>query len=405
MSEFHFLQPLDVLYLRGNRLFGDSSATGEAIMPPWPSMAAGAIRSQLLASHSVDSGQFAQGNAALSGTLAQSLGTPDQPGDFRISHFLLAKSQACVGATPTSGPAEQVEVYLPLPADVVVLAENGSKQAHYLQPHYLPAAIQTSDLCPQIPVLRTAKQAKPEGGLWLNSAGIQAWLNGQAIDASHLVESKSLWKIDSRLGIALDAQGRTTEEGQLYTVETVALGEPIKSGSAPQFNVGFLTGIAGADNLLPADGVLRLGGDGRGAQHTRIEWQPPHPDWAAIAQSKRFRLLLTTPGLFEQGWLLPGMTAQNGGYLWKTNDFSAHLVTASTARAETISGWDIASNQPKPALKAVSSGSVYWFDQFEGEVSALQKLLEHSLFHIDAYPDRKRCAEGFNNIMIAAWPR
>lgn len=165
MSEFHFLQPLDVLYLRGNRLFGDSSATGEAIMPPWPSMVAGAIRSQLLASHGVDSGQFAQGNAALSGALAQSLGTPDQPGDFRISHFLLAKSQACVGATPTSRPAEQVEVYLPLPANVVVLAENGSKQAHYLQPHRLPAAIQTSAPCPQIPVLRTAKQAKAEGGL------------------------------------------------------------------------------------------------------------------------------------------------------------------------------------------------------------------------------------------------
>ncbi|PPD19349.1 MAG: type III-B CRISPR module-associated protein Cmr3, partial [Methylobacter sp.] len=247
MSEFHFLQPLDVLYLRGNRLFGDSSATGEAIMPPWPSMAAGAIRSQLLASHGVDSGQFAQGNAALSGGLAQSLGTPDQPGDFRISHFLLAKSQACEGATPTSRPAEQVEVYLPLPGDVVVLEENGSKQVHYLQPHRLHAVIQTSAPCQQIPVLRTAKQAKPAGGLWLNSAGIQAWLNGQAIDSSHLVESKSLWKIDSRLGIALDAQGRTTEEGQLYTVETVALAE----------DLGFLTGAAGAENLLPANGVLR----------------------------------------------------------------------------------------------------------------------------------------------------
>lgn len=393
MSEFHFLQPLDVLYLRGNRLFGDSSATGEAIMPPWPSMAAGALRSQLLASHGVDSGQFAQGNAALSGVLAECLGTPDQPGDFRISHFLLANAQASVGATPTSRPAQEVEVFLPLPADVVVLTETDNKQTHYLQPHRLPATIQTSAPFPQIPVLRTAKQAKPEGGLWLNSAGIQAWLNGQVIDASHLVESKSLWKIDSRLGIALDAQGRTTEEGQLYTVETVALGK----------GIGFLTGITGADNLLPADGILRLGGDGRGAQHSRIEWQPPHPDWAAIAQSKRFRLLLTTPGLFEQGWLLPGMTAQNGGYLWKTNEFSAHLVTASTARAETISGWDIANNQPKPALKAVSSGSVYWFDQFEGEVSALQKLVEHGLFFIDTYPDRKRYAEGFNAILIGAW--
>ena len=36
-----FLEPHDVLYLRGNKLFGDAGAHGEALMPPWPSMAAG----------------------------------------------------------------------------------------------------------------------------------------------------------------------------------------------------------------------------------------------------------------------------------------------------------------------------------------------------------------------------
>jgi CRISPR-associated protein Cmr3 len=346
-------------------------------------MAAGAIRSQLLASHNVNSGQFAENKEALTGALAASLGTPEQPGDFRLSHFLLAK----YGASLT-------EVYLPVPADVVVLEENANKHIHYLEPHILPEAIQTSSVCLQIPVLRTAKQAKPEAGLWLNLAGIQAWLNGHPINASHLVESKALWKIDSRLGIALDAQGRTTDDGQLYTVETVALAD----------DIGFLTGIAGAENLMPANGVIRFGGDGRGAQQTRVEWQPPQPDWDVIAQSKRFRLLLSTPGLFEQGWLLPSMTEENGNYRWKTNDFSANLVTVSTPRAETISGWDIAKNQPKPALKAVSTGSVYWFDQFEGQISALKKLVENGLFSIDANPDKKRTAEGFNNIIIAAWP-
>lgn len=119
MTEFHFLQPLDVLYLRGNRLFGDSSATGEAIMPPWPSLAAGALRSQMLASHGIDVGQFACNKTVLSGALAQSLGTPEQPGDFRISHFLLANYEASVEATPSS---RQLNVYWPLPADVVVTA-------------------------------------------------------------------------------------------------------------------------------------------------------------------------------------------------------------------------------------------------------------------------------------------
>jgi CRISPR-associated protein Cmr3 len=392
MSEFHFLQPLDVLYLRGNRLFGDSSATGEALVPPWPSMAAGALRSQLLAGHGVDVGRFAQGKADLSGALLQSLGTPEQPGDFRVSHFLLAKYENPLGETPTPRLSD---VYLPLPADVVVTADaNGAQQARMLQPQRLPNTIQTSAPCPQIPVLQTEKPAKPEGGLWLNSAGMQAWLNGQPIGADAWVAGNALWKIDSRLGIALVAQSRTTGDGQLYTVDAVALAE----------NVGFLAGVANADGLLPQCGVLRLGGDGRGAEQFKVDWRPLQPDWDTIQRTRRFRLLLTTPGLFEQGWLLPGVKLQNGTYVWQTNGFSAQLVSASIARAETVSGWDIAVNHPKPALKAVSTGSVYWFDRFEGDVGTLEKLVEHGLFHLDGYPDEKRRAEGFNNIMIGVWP-
>lgn len=386
MSEFHFLQPLDVLYLRGNRLFGDSSAAGEAVMLPWPSMAAGALRSQLLAGHDIDVGRFAQGKAALPGALAQSLGTPEQPGGFRVSHFLLGKYD--------SDTHTLQNVYLPLPADVVVVADGDNRKIHALQPHGLPDAIQTSSPCLQIPVLRTDTQVKPEGGLWLNGKGIKAWLNGQSIHAKHLVESKALWKTDSRLGIALETQSRTTGEGQLYTVDAVALAD----------SVGFVVGVRGADSMLPKNGVLRLGGDGRGARHLKLDWQALQPDWSAIKKSSRFRLMLSTPGLFEQGWLLPGMKQQNGAYLWQTPEFSAKLITASISRAETVSGWDIAINQPKPALKAVSTGSVYWFDQFEGETMALQKLIEHGLFHPDAYPDDKRRAEGFNNILIGVWP-
>lgn len=383
MTEFHFLQPMDVLYLRGNRLFADASTPGEAVMPPWPSLPAGALRSQILAAQGIDSGRFAMGDAKLPKAVAQCLGTPTEPGDFRISHFLLAKTEA----------GQITDIFMPLPSDLIVTEDKAEIQ--YLQPQGLAPQILCNAPCGKLPVFRTAKQVKPDSGLWLNTQGIESWLNALPIQPEQLVESSQLWQTDARLGIALDESARTTLKGQLYTVDTVDMAE----------GVGFLTGVSGASGLLPLTGVVRLGGDGRGARHGKVAWAMPEPDWSSIEQSKRFRLLLTTPGLFESGWLLPGMTEQNGEIIWQSDDFSAQLVAASIARAETISGWDLADNKPKPALKAVNSGGVYWLERFQGSLDALHKLVNEGLTRIAVYPEKRRAAEGFNNIMIAAWPR
>ena len=52
--ETRFLEPLDVLFLRGNKLFGDPGSFGESLIPPWPSVVAGALRSRMLADDRVD---------------------------------------------------------------------------------------------------------------------------------------------------------------------------------------------------------------------------------------------------------------------------------------------------------------------------------------------------------------
>ena len=93
MTDYRFIEPLDVLYLRGNKLFGDAGSYGEALMPPWPSLAAGALRSRMLADHGIDLAAFAQAGErlpGLSGALHACLGTPQKPGNFRVSLFTLA---------------------------------------------------------------------------------------------------------------------------------------------------------------------------------------------------------------------------------------------------------------------------------------------------------------------------
>ena len=80
-----FIEPLDVLFLRGNQLFGEPGSYGEALMPPWPSVAAGALRTRILSDDSVDMAAFAAGRAA-----HPQLGTPQAPGGFVLQGFQVA---------------------------------------------------------------------------------------------------------------------------------------------------------------------------------------------------------------------------------------------------------------------------------------------------------------------------
>ncbi|MEZ5581388.1 MAG: type III-B CRISPR module-associated Cmr3 family protein [Candidatus Competibacteraceae bacterium] len=381
MIEYRFIEPLDVLYLRGNKLFDGAGAHGAALMPPWPSLAAGALRSRMLADGGVDVAGFARGEPISDARLAEVLGTPAKPGSFRIAAFTLAQRINGV-----------IEPCFPLPADVVVTSQD-LEAARYLQPTAINPVLRSSTPLPQLPLLRAAKPGKPIGGLWLNGEGWRAYMNGEPLAKDHLLRSSKLWQTDPRLGIALKGSLGTAQTGMLYTAETVALCE----------NTGFLAGIQGADGALPAHGLLRFGGDGRGATITACAAELPEPDWQRIESEKRFRLILATPGIFEQGWRLPGLESDNSWH--GPDDCSARLVAACVNRADTVSGWDLAKWQPKPAQRAAPTGSVYWFDEFQGSTEALDKLATEGFWSLSSYPDLSRQAEGFNNVFIASWPR
>lgn len=373
-----FIEPLDVLILRGNKLFADAGSHGEALMPPWPSVAAGALRSRMLIDAGIDPAAFAAGRASIAPELAAALGSVAQPGSFRIAHFGLARHAGKDGD-------HTFEALLPLPADISV-DEHGHATA--LQPTRLHAALASSHPLPLPPTLLQSAAGKPKTGLWLTAAGIAAWQQGQALSAAqrHWVAASELWSLDSRLGIALEAGRNTAADGQLYTSEAVAL-KP---------DVGFVAHIAGADGLIPQGGLLRFGGDGHAASVKACTVSLPRADTRALASTQRFRLLLTSPGIFPDGWRLPGMQADGR---WQFHGASARLASAALPRLETLSGWDVALHRPKPALRAVPTGSVYWLDDFQGDPAALDALAGEGL----PLDDRSRRAEGFNNCLLAAW--
>lgn len=368
--EYRYIEPLDVLFLRGNKLFGDPGSYGESLIPPWPSVAAGAIRSRMLVDDGVDLNAFADGNDP-----HPTLGTPTQPGSFMLQGFYMARQM--------NG---QTEVLVAPPADLVISNDDNDKlQVQRLTPQAVD--LLSSFALPKLPVLAQGERKKAVTGYWLTQAGWQTYLDGQTPTATQLVASSELWGIDPRAGIGMSEATRSVEDGKLFSAQAVAM----------KLNVGFLAAVSGAKP--PADGLLRLGGDGRAASISKVTVQLPEPDYTAIAASKRCRIVLTSPGLFTQGWLLPGTDSDNRVNL---EGISARLVSACVPRSETVSGWDLAKRQPKAAQRVAPVGSVYWLEDLQASPEALRKLAESGLWG-DPCEDAWRRAEGFNQLTFAAY--
>lgn len=370
-----FIEPLDVLALRGNRLFGDAGSHGQSLMPPWPSVAAGALRSQILAHEGIDPRAFAAGAADHPG-----LGTPAQPGPFTLTAFNLARR--------TGG---KVEPLYPPPADLIIQRVSNRLAVERLHPRLPAAGIQTSSPLASIAVLSTGRRGKPVGGHWLTAAAWSAYLAGHPVAPEQLVAAIDLWRLDHRVGVGLDPVLQRADDGKLFSVSVVVMGR----------DAGFLARVTGVQ-AVPG-GTLRFGGDGRGAAVSSAEVAWPQPDLQAIASTGRARLVLTAPGLFSQGWLPEGAQPQGDASVrFEAPGVRARIVCAAVARAEVVSGFDIALHQPKTALRAAPSGSVYWLDELDASAEALGKLAERGLWPGDRHDDPRR-AEGFNRFTFATF--
>ena len=405
-TNYYYVRPTDSLFVRGNLAFGDSGEHGSGLMPPPPSLFAGAFRSSLLGRDASQLSSFFGDGMCSDAALAQCLGTPEVPGDFCITWLSLAGEPGQSGPAASSGA--QPEPVMPLPADLLMLG----KSFVTLEPRPVAAGVASAGDLPLRATLVFAKQEKPKGGLYLSAKGFSQHLGGQRPEPAHGIESKHLYQRDPRLGIGLNADARTAEEGQIYTTEGFAFSPKNEQTAAKFASTGFLVGIQGVADLMPIEGVLRLGGDGRSAHYRRVAFNPAtqgffeaHLRGGGGKSLTRFRLILQTPALFTQGWLPQGVTCQDdGSYRLQGDGFSARLACAALGRRDTVSGWDLFQWAPKPAQAAVPAGSVYWFDELVGDVGKLAAWVNQGLWPQNRAPlQQSRRAEGYNRALLGAW--
>ncbi|MGQ9859911.1 MAG: type III-B CRISPR module-associated Cmr3 family protein [Thermodesulfobacteriota bacterium] len=397
------IEPLDVICARGNRLFGEPGSFGAAVMPPWPSVFAGALRSMILAAQGADPRDLLLGK--VSGDLAEAIGNgvptdrqleggtkeyAVRAGRFRVSWLSLQKDG---------------EPVVPQPADL------WGHPPIFLKLTELPSGVKASGALGNYLIKHAKVHSKHRGGRFLTLRGLCQYLQGKAPPESEVVSSSELWVSEERIGIGMNSDLRTVETGKLFTTEAIRL---LKKTS-------FLLGVEGADAVLPSSGLLRLGGDGRGA-HVESAVSCDPTEWVDIAQiqkSGRFRLILSTPGVFPGGWLPVGVDPKDHRLEWSLEgaNMTAKLVSAVLGRFDVISGWDLAREQPKTAQRVVPAWSVYWFDEVGGAVEkVLKRVLRGGLWEVsrslleppeteEALLWAERKAEGFNNVLIGVWPQ
>jgi len=368
-----FVEPNDVLMFRDGRPFaGGEDHFARCVFPPYPSTFYGAIRSHILSVRWPEFKRF-RDSRDIPEDLRKEIGTPETTGEMMISRFSIAERTH-------NG---RVGLLYPMPRDIV--QDKDTKDVFKISPQDL----NTSDIMSNIPHglnyawLYREEVIETING-YLSTGEMERYLSGGI--PSSWKKADEIYEKEPRTGILKDRARRSVQTGGLYSVEYLRLNN----------GIGFAIEVLNTD-LLPSSGVMRLGGDHRSAFYKTTTWDDIRTDpiRQVIEQNRRFKLLLTTPAIFKQGWLPSWMDRAT---LEGTIDtLRVKLLGACTGNSVGVGGFDLVKGMPKVMKRAVPAGSVYYFEVIEGDTETI-----FDRFWLKSISD-ERTEEGFGITLIGGW--
>jgi len=351
-----FLGAVDVWLFRDGRPFDAlSDHRAESLFPPYPSVIQGAIRSHHLVVKGVD--------LCNKQKIAEAVGTTEDYKSLRLrGPFIVRRENG------------KIVRYLPQPADAVkVTGGEKHKIKTASPPQAVPDTIATGSATTHLLGLQD-EPVKGEPNLWFAEKTLFSYLAGEEVSG---FPASKLFKRESRYGIGRDDQSYTSKDGAFYEVEFIR----------PCLDVGLLVEVNGYEDW-PAEGAMRIGGEGRGAYFHQID-APVWPSPPEVLPSPRFKLYFATPACFEGGW------QPREGNWTKFFTGSVKLAAAALNRYESIGGFDWAGNRQKPARRCVPAGSVYYFIS-NNPVSFVPDLMQNAVTDSGA-------EIGFGQIIVKEW--
>lgn len=406
------IEPLDPLIARD----GKPAAVGHfrTVSFPYPSMIAGAVRTRM----GCENGAFTIPRASLPELLEK----------------VLVRGPVL---TELDAEGKVLQWLAPAPRDASILRDQGDSKERPILRRLSPRPLSAEeglDSLREHKLLPVAfagaetygKPPKKVPAFW-NWKDFEAWLTAPAdrpgIDLKSL-GTESL-PVETRAHLAIQPGERVGIDGMLFQTsglrflqeqkrekEQEGEGEGEERPSLPprRFALSLWTEettVAGRPLALRQQ-IAPLGGERRLAR-----WSPASAGWPQmpeavrdkIVSTRRARLILLTPAIFEGG-ALPGWS---GGPWPLGGSVRATVSAACVPRPEVVSGWDLAADngdgkpkgRPKPTRRLAPGGSVY-FLELDGKPEDLRQWCNETWLSCvsDHEQDRR---DGFGLATLGIW--
>ncbi len=343
------IDALDTLFFRDGKPFTMAEDTwSDTIFPPYPSVIYGALRSAYFADH-IDIFHKLKQEGKLDSN-------EDPTKKLKIRNLLIKIND---------------EYYFPAPFDCVKDKNTNENRLSTLYLQSLKGMVSSYPALDKMLISDAEKKVENIKDAILSNISFEDYLHVRSEEFCYLNIGDYIIS-EPKIGIGISHATHTSEEGKLYRVNMKRL----------KNNTSIVVDFEGLN--LPENGLTKLGGEGKAANYKKYKNNISVDAPKFEQNEKRFKMILTTPAIFANGWLPSWIDKKTleGDY----NGLKLKLLTAAIGKPINIGGFDMKAKKSKPMYRAVPAGSVYYFEA-EGNINEAVARF-HQKAVSDIYPEQ-----------------
>lgn len=333
---------LDTWFFRTGMPFNQGEASTvlpESAFPPPMQTLQGAIRTTLARGQGWVPKRRGEENP-----LPDGLGDGEDLGDLRLTGPFLKRE----------------DILYPVPSLLVGEIDEGTWQLTRLRPG---TEVETDMGNVRLPVPADTGIKAKNIQAWLTRRGMEMVLAEGTPSAEDLIKQDDLWKSERRIGLTRDEETRTAKDQHLY----------FSIHTRPTHGLTVVVGVNGIpSDWHPERVTIPLGGEGRMAEvEVREEgedksWLPQPPQLQSRGGRLFYTATLITPG--QYGRQMERVICKG------PVELPGQCRSASIGKLESIGGWNLETNTPRPLEALLPAGSTWWMEADEAEWEQVLRL-------------------------------